>query len=123
MKKHPAYGAKVLENAESRLLKLACKISIAHHEKWDGTGYPNGLKGDAIPLEAAVVSIVDVFDALMTKRVYKPAWSMDETTKYIQDQSGRHFNPLVVDAFKKGLPAIEDAMQEELKKDRELGQG
>ena len=113
MKRHPEYGAKVLENAESRLLKLAYRISIAHHERWDGSGYPKGLKGDAIPVEAQIVSVVDVFDALVTKRVYKDAWALEETVKYISDQSGRQFSPLAVDGFLKAFPQIQHLLAEE----------
>jgi HD-GYP domain-containing protein (c-di-GMP phosphodiesterase class II) len=123
MKKHPEYGAKVLERAESRLLQLAHRISLAHHEKWDGTGYPYGLKGDAIPLEACIVSVVDVFDALMTKRVYKAAWPLEDTVRYLREQSGKHFHPGVVDAFMKGFPAIQEALNDEIQKDADLQNG
>jgi len=99
MKKHPVYGARMLEGAESRLLRLARNIALAHHEHWDGTGYPHGLKGEEIPLEARIVSVVDVFDALTTRRVYKGAWTLEETFRYMQDQSGRLFDPSVVEAF------------------------
>ncbi len=113
IKRHPEYGAKVLENAESRLLKMAYRISIAHHEQWDGSGYPKGLKGEAIPIEAQVVSIVDVFDALTTKRVYKAAWSVEDTVKYLAAKSGRQFNPRIVDAFMKSFPELQHIHAEE----------
>ena len=108
MKKHPLYGARMLENAESRLLQLARNIALAHHEHWDGTGYPQGLKGDEIPLEARIVSVVDVFDALTTRRVYKGAWSIGDTFTYMNEQSGRLFDPGVVDAFAKCRELVED---------------
>jgi len=113
MKKHPIYGAKMLENAETPLLQLACRISLAHHEHWDGTGYPYGLKEDNIPIEARIVSVVDVFDALMTKRVYKGAWSPEETIKYLKEQSGLLFDPAVIDAFIKAFPEILEITEEE----------
>ena len=113
MKKHPIYGARMLENAETRLLQLACRIAIAHHEHFDGSGYPNGLRGEQIPLEARIVSVVDVFDALTTRRVYKGAWSLEETFRYMQDQSGRLFDPMVTDAFIKCVPQIQEIIQEE----------
>lgn len=113
MKKHPLYGAKMLESAESRLLKLARNIALAHHEHWDGTGYPQGLKGDDIPLEARIVSVVDVFDALTTRRVYKGAWTVEETFSYMREQSGRLFDPAVIEAFAQCRAQIEEMMSDE----------
>lgn len=113
MKKHPVYGGRMLENAESRLLKLARNIALSHHEHWDGTGYPYGLKGEEIPIEARIVSVVDVYDALTTRRVYKGAWSVDDTMRYMNEQSGRLFDPKVIDAFVKCRPLVEDLMREE----------
>jgi len=113
MKKHPVYGAKMLENAESNLLQLARNIAMAHHEHWDGTGYPDGLKGDDIPIEARIVSVVDVFDALTTRRVYKGAWSVDDTFSYMLEQSGRLFDPALIDAFVRCRPQIEILMADE----------
>ncbi|MBI3547553.1 MAG: GAF domain-containing protein [Elusimicrobia bacterium] len=113
MKKHPLYGARMLENAETPLLQLACRISLAHHEHFDGTGYPSGLKGDQIPLEARIVSVVDVFDALTTKRVYKGAWSLEETFQYMANQAGRLFDPMVIDCFNKCLPQVKEILAEE----------
>ncbi|MBI4051849.1 MAG: GAF domain-containing protein [Elusimicrobia bacterium] len=113
MKKHPEYGAKVLEGAESGLLKLAYRISIAHHEKFDGTGYPKGLKGENIPLEARIISVVDVFDALTTKRVYKRAWDTEEAGAYIRERSSKDFDPGVVDAFNKSFSVICDLIRQE----------
>jgi HD-GYP domain-containing protein (c-di-GMP phosphodiesterase class II) len=121
MKKHPVYGAKMLEGAESRLLKLALNIALAHHEHWDGTGYPHGLKGEEIPLEARIVSVVDVFDALTTRRVYKGAWTMDETFQYMQDQSGRLFDPAIFEAFHQCKPQIEEMCLDERARDSEEG--
>jgi putative two-component system response regulator len=80
-------------------LKVAREISLSHQEKWDGSGYPAGLAGDAIPVSARLMALADVFDALMTRRVYKPPMTLDETTKIIMDGRGKHFDPAVVDAF------------------------
>jgi response regulator RpfG family c-di-GMP phosphodiesterase len=112
MKKHPVYGGKMLENAESRLLQVARNVAMCHHEHWDGTGYPKGLKGDAIPIEARIVSVVDVFDALTTKRVYKGAWSIEDTFIYMNEQSGRLFDPSIIEAFAVCRPEIEELMAE-----------
>ena len=99
IKTHTTIGAEILGNAETKLLKVARKIALYHHEKFDGTGYPEGLKGDAIPLEARIVAVADVFDALVSKRPYKAPWPPDEALKYIVSQKGKHFDPEVVNAF------------------------
>ncbi len=96
MKKHTIYGAKMLANAESRLLRLAAKVAIGHHERYDGSGYPYGLKGDQISLEARIVTVADVFDALSSKRVYKGEWTVEDALKYIEENSGKIFDPKVV---------------------------
>ena len=80
-------------------LSLGAEIAESHHEKFDGSGYPAGLKGDAIPLSGRIVAVADVFDALIHRRPYKVAWSTDQALADICDQSGRHFDPRVVDAF------------------------
>jgi HD-GYP domain-containing protein (c-di-GMP phosphodiesterase class II) len=96
MKKHTIYGAKMLANAESRLLRLAAKVAIGHHERFDGTGYPYGLKGEQISLEARIVTVADVFDALSSKRVYKGEWTVEDALKYVEENSGKLFDPKVV---------------------------
>ena len=101
MKKHTLYGAKILSNAESHLLQIACKIAAFHHEKFNGKGYPDGLKGEKIPLYARIVSVADVFDALCMPRVYKPEWSYEKALNYIKEESGKSFDPDVVQAFLK----------------------
>lgn len=106
MHEHPARGAKILEKAESELLKMAYNICYSHHEQFDGSGYPKGLKGEEIPIEARIVSLADVFDALVSKRVYKSGWSLEETLEYIRKQAGTQFDPQVVDAFFSCLPEI-----------------
>jgi HD-GYP domain-containing protein (c-di-GMP phosphodiesterase class II) len=99
MKKHTVYGAKILCNAESSLLQIACKIAGSHHEKFDGGGYPARLKGEQIPLYARIVSVADVFDALCMPRVYKPKWDANKAREYIREESGKSFDPAVVEAF------------------------
>jgi len=106
MKKHTLYGAKILANAESDLLKIAYKVTASHHEKFDGTGYPQKLRGEEIPLEARIVSVADVFDALCMPRVYKPAWGTKKAYDYIIAESGKAFDPKVVEAFKIAFPDI-----------------
>jgi len=101
MKKHTLYGAKILCNAKSKLLQIACKIASSHHEKFDGTGYPNKLKGQNIPIEARIVSVADVFDALCMTRVYKPSWEPEKAKEYILNERGKSFDPDVVNAFDK----------------------
>ena len=113
MKRHTIYGSQMLVNAESKLLRLAAKIAIAHHEHFDGTGYPYQLKGQQIALEARIVSVADVFDALISKRVYKGAWSVDETLTYIKSQEGKLFDPEVIAVLCKYFDDIMAAMDEE----------
>jgi putative nucleotidyltransferase with HDIG domain len=102
MRRHPAHAYKMLSPIS--FLRQALNIPYCHHEKWDGTGYPHGLKGDQIPLEARIFAVVDVWDALMSNRPYRPAWNREDALKYIYEQSGRHFDPTVAEAFLKILP-------------------
>lgn len=106
MQRHPLIGAEILGDADSQLLKLAQQVALYHHEKWDGTGYPHGLKGEEIPLEARIVALCDVFDALTSTRPYKNAWSVEETMTHLQAQKGRHFDPKLVDLLEQELPKI-----------------
>lgn len=96
---HSAIGERILSGSRSELIRLAADIAGAHHERWDGTGYPNGLAGRLIPLAARIVAIADVFDALTTLRPYKPAMSAEDAFTYIQRERGEHFDPVCVDAF------------------------
>ncbi|MDH5753222.1 MAG: HD domain-containing protein [Deltaproteobacteria bacterium] len=105
MKGHPGIGAEALEKASAELgensfLRFAREISLSHHEKWDGSGYPGGLRGDRIPLSGRLMAVADVYDALISKRVYKKAFTHQEASSFIQSQSGSHFDPRVVEAFK-----------------------
>ena len=96
MKKHTIYGAEILSQDSDPMLKMARSIALSHHEKWDGTGYPYGLKGEHIPLEGRIVALADVIDALLSKRPYKEPWSPEQTLEYLTEQSGKHFDPQLV---------------------------
>jgi len=106
MRKHPEMGAKILDNSTSPLIKLAHSVALYHHEKWDGSGYPFGLKGEAIPIEARIVAVADVFDALLNKRPYKEAWPVEDAVAEIETNRGKHFDPAVVDAMLQCLPDL-----------------
>lgn len=106
MQQHPLIGARILDNSESEIIKLAKTIAEFHHEKMDGTGYPHGIKGEEIPIEARIASICDVFDALTSGRPYKAAWSNEKALAYIIEHSGTHFDTELVNAFMKIYPQI-----------------
>ncbi len=98
MRKHPEIGYKILEDSPSKYLQKGGEIALSHHEHFDGKGYPNGLIGEEIPLAARIVAIADVFDALTSTRPYKEAWSFERAFKYICNESGKHFDPALVEA-------------------------
>ena len=105
MKDHPEIGNEALKVAEAELgsndfLRLAREISLSHHEKWDGSGYPEGLLGDAIPMSGRLMAVADVYDALISKRIYKPAFSHDKAIEIILEGRGKHFDPDIIDAMK-----------------------
>lgn len=106
MKRHAAIGAEILGGSSSRLIQLASSVARHHHEKWDGSGYPEGLSGKDIPLEARIVAVADVFDALTSVRPYKKAWTVDETMTLFREQSGKHFDPKLVALLEQELPKI-----------------
>jgi putative two-component system response regulator len=106
MKAHTTIGAHILEDGDSDLLTLAREIALSHHEKWDGSGYPNGLAGTAIPQSGRIVAVADVFDALTSARPYKKAWAVDDAVAFIQENAGQHFDPEVTMHFLKCLPEI-----------------
>lgn len=106
MRQHATMGAEIIGEHSSSLLKLARMIALTHHEKWDGTGYPNGLKGNEIPVEGRIVAIADVFDALTSERPYKKAWTIDAAVALIKEQAGRHFDPELVTVFEQCLDEI-----------------
>ena len=107
MQTHSAIGAAILGEHSGGLLGLASQIALAHHEKYDGSGYPQGLAGAAIPLAARIVAIADVFDALTSARPYKQAWPVERALSYLQEQRGLHFDPVLVDLFMTILPEVE----------------
>lgn len=106
MKQHPLIGAKIIGEHAGGLLKLASEISLSHHEKWDGSGYPYGQKGDEICLESRIVAIADVFDALTTERPYKKAWEITAACQLLEEGAGKHFDPALVPVFLSKLPEI-----------------
>ena len=112
MQSHTLIGARILSGSDSRLVQLAEEIALTHHERWDGGGYPNRLRGEQIPLGGRIVAVVDVFDALRSERPYKPAWSLADTLEELARQRGRHFDPRVLDQFFAILPELgEDAAE------------
>ena len=106
MKTHTLIGAEIIGNHESPLLQMARSVALTHHEKWDGSGYPHGLIGDAIPMEGRLVALSDVYDALTSERPYKPAWPPEDAFAFIRDQAGAHFDPELVSLFLKIKPEI-----------------
>lgn len=99
MRTHPRIGYDILKGSPSKYLSMGAIIALGHHEKYDGTGYPNGLHGEDIPSVARVVAVADVFDALVSERPYKHAWPIDEAIEYLKGQRGKHFDPNCLDAF------------------------
>ncbi len=106
MKQHTTMGAKILEGSDIDVIKLGERVALSHHEKWDGSGYPNGLSGTDIPLEGRIVAIADVFDALSSKRPYKKAFPLEKSCAIIKEGRKTHFDPEVVDAFFASLDLI-----------------
>jgi putative two-component system response regulator len=99
MRRHPMIGSEILAGSDSELLELGGLIALTHHERWDGTGYPQGLVGDRIPFEGRIVAIADVFDALTSERSYKPAFEVDHAVAIMTEESGTHFDPDLLDIF------------------------
>jgi putative two-component system response regulator len=106
MKQHTVAGYRILRDSESAMLQCAAEIALTHHERYDGKGYPDGLKGGAIPLSGRLCSAVDVFDALTSKRPYKQPWTIDEAVRHIDEGSGTQFDPDVVALFHDSLDAV-----------------
>jgi putative two-component system response regulator len=106
MRAHAAFGAEILEGSDSDIIRIAATIAGSHHEKWDGTGYPQKLAADRIPIEGRIVAIADVFDALCSERPYKKAWPVDEAHREILRGSGSHFDPACVAAFDRRWASI-----------------
>ncbi|KAB2928113.1 MAG: two-component system response regulator [Dechloromonas sp.] len=106
MHQHPLMGAEIIGKHDNELLETSRIIALTHHEKWDGSGYPRGLKGENIPLEGRIVAIADVFDALVSVRPYKAAIPLETALQYLDEQAGRHFDPQLIAAFRRALPEI-----------------
>jgi HD-GYP domain-containing protein (c-di-GMP phosphodiesterase class II) len=111
MKGHPEIGADMLSNTKVPLLNMAAQVSLCHHERWDGTGYPKGLKGEEIPVEARITTIVDVYDALVHKRVYKKASSEQAALTLMKQMVGKHFDPELFTLFMNNLPKMQKIRQ------------
>ena len=99
MQTHPRIGYELLQDSQNRFIQAGARIALHHHERYDGTGYPHGLAGNDIPIEARVVTTADVFDALISPRPYKVAWDIDAALDYLREQAGRLFDPACVDAL------------------------
>ncbi|MEO5345112.1 MAG: response regulator [Magnetococcus sp. YQC-9] len=106
MRRHPEMGAAIIGQHDDDLLKTAHILALTHHEKWDGSGYPRGLKGEEIPFVGRVTAIADVFDALTAERPYKKAWSIEDSLAYIESQAGSHFDPTLAGLLRTILPEI-----------------
>lgn len=106
MKEHTRIGYEILKDSPSKFLQMGAVIALGHHEKYDGSGYPFGKKGDDIPIEARIVAVADVYDALVSERPYKHAWSMQAALEYMEGQRGKHFDPVCFDAFKTQIDSV-----------------
>lgn len=111
MKTHARIGYEVLKDSDSPVLKMAAEIAHAHHEKFNGEGYPRRIKGDAIPVEGRIVAVADVFDALINKRHYKPAWDLTDAFDLLRRESGRHFDPDCVSVLVKQMEGVMEIQQ------------
>ncbi len=107
MRRHPRIGHELLSGSQNRFIQVGAMIALRHHERYDGSGYPDGLAGEAIPLEARIVAVADVFDALISPRPYKEAWTVDAALAYLYAQRGRLFDPDCVDALMRGRERLQ----------------
>ncbi|MES2257893.1 MAG: two-component system response regulator [Pseudomonadota bacterium] len=105
MQTHPTIGADIIGSHATGMLAMAYDVALTHHEKWDGSGYPNQLAGENIPLSGRIVAIADVFDALTSVRPYKPEWSIEQACAFLREQRGGHFDPALIDLF---LPLMDE---------------
>jgi putative two-component system response regulator len=108
MKRHPEIGYDILKDSTSPVIQTAATIALTHHEKYDGSGYPHGTRGEAIPLEGRIVAVADVFDALTSSRPYKKAWPLSDAEKFMREGRGNHFDPLCVDGLLSDWEAVLD---------------
>src|SRR6202035_5744096 len=114
---HAEEGHRLVRGSSSAILEMAATIALSHQEKWDGTGYPRGLAGESIPIEGRIVAIADVFDALTSDRVYRQAFPVDEAVKIMREQRGRHFDPVLLDAFMEVLGESGPDAREQVRSD------
>jgi HD-GYP domain-containing protein (c-di-GMP phosphodiesterase class II) len=114
---HAEEGHRLLRGSSSSILDMAATIALSHHEKWDGSGYPRGLAGEAIPIEGRIVAVADVFDALTSDRVYRTAYSVEQAVALMREQRGRHFDPVLLDTFLDVLSHSGPDAREQLKSD------
>ena len=108
MQTHPQIGYQLLQDSQNRFIQIGAKIALHHHERYDGSGYPMGLAGEDIPIEARVVTVADVFDALISRRPYKEAWSIESALEYIEGQSGKMLDPTCVQGLLDNLPRLHE---------------
>ncbi|NOR68458.1 MAG: response regulator [Methylomarinum sp.] len=106
MKEHAKYGYDILNGSQSKLMQLGAEIALSHHEKYDGSGYPNGLKGDNISIYGRIITVADVFDALTSERPYKKAWPVDDAIAFLSENSGTHFDRACVYAFLEDMDEV-----------------
>jgi hypothetical protein len=114
---HAEEGHRLLRGSSSSILDMAATIALSHHEKWDGSGYPRGVVGEAIPIEGRIVAVADVFDALTTDRVYRPAYTLEQAVELMREQRGRHFDPVLLDTFLEVLSSSGPDAREQLRSD------
>jgi two-component system response regulator RpfG len=114
MRRHPMIGYEILRDSQSRFVQMGALIALRHHERWDGSGYPDGLRGSEIPLPARIVAVADVFDALTSERPYKPAWSLEEALDYMVTNRGTLFDPACVDVLLANQARIVEILQAKL---------
>jgi putative two-component system response regulator len=100
MRRHTTIGAEILTGSRSPVVRMAEEIALTHHERWDGSGYPRGLRGEEIPLVGRICAVSDVFDALVSSRPYKPAWPIDEALAELERRAGTLFDPTLVDLMR-----------------------
>ena len=112
MRRHPLIGGIIIPQYPAEVIRMARRIALSHHERWDGGGYPTGLEGEEIPLEGRIAAICDVFDALVSKRPYKEAWPVEKAIDFMRENAGKHFDPDLIEAFLGIIPAIMDIQKE-----------
>jgi putative two-component system response regulator len=117
MRTHTTIGAQILAGSKYYMLQIAEQIAKTHHEHWDGNGYPDGLKGEEIPLAGRITALADVFDALISTRSYKEKWPIEQVRSYIKEQRGRQFDPVVVDAFFASTDEISEVLEKFMTED------